>query len=250
MPSLSIHATQRDAGFSLVEMAIVLAIVTLLLSGMLPALSGQIEQRHVSATVKQMDEIRQALIGYAIINGRLPCPADGAIATGLASAGQESTTGTGRAMTCGNAGSARVLPWATLGVGETDAWGRRFTYRVTPAFADGTDGTGCAGAVTTGASFQLCSSGSLNVLSAAAGGANVVSNIPVVVVSHGANGLGAYTTGGRQISGASGDENENADNDNTFVSHDFTSSPSFDDLVAWLPPGILLNRMVAAGRLP
>lgn len=250
MPAMNINATRRDAGFSLVEMAIVLVIVTLLLSGMLPALSGQVEQRHVSETSKQLDEIRQALIGYAIINGRLPCPADGAIATGLANAGREATTGTGSAMTCSNAGSVRVLPWATLGVGETDAWGRRFTYRVTTTFADGTDGTGCTGAVTAGASFQLCSSGNLNVLSAATGGANVVTNIPVVVISHGANGLGAYTTGGQQIFGASGDESENADNDNIFVSHDFMSSPKFDDIVVWLPPSILLNRMVAAGKLP
>jgi len=44
------------------------------------------------------------------------------------------------------------------------------------------------------------------------------------------------------------DQGDNADNDNNFVSHDFTSS--FDNLVVWLSPNILFNRMVMAGKLP
>lgn len=239
------------AGFSLVEIAIVLAIVTLLMAGLLPTISGQVEQHHVSDTRKQLDEIQQALIGFAIINGRLPCPADGTIPTGQANAGIEATTGSGSAMTCASTGG--VLPWATLGVGETDAWGRRFTYRVTTVFADAiganTFGSGCTPATTpTQSSFALCSNGNLNVLSAASGGSNIASNVPAVVISHGSNGYGAYTPAGQQIGGASGDEAENADDDNSFVSHDFT--PAFDDLVAWISPSILLNRMVAAGKLP
>ena len=242
-------------GFTLIEMAMVLFIVALLLGGLLPTLSGQVEQRRVSETRKQLDEIQQAVIGFAIINGRLPCPADRTIATipGVANgAGQEATTGVGIAMTCTNTtGNAAwgVLPWATLGVSETDAWGRRFTYRVTAAFADGADGTGSAScAITTGISFQLCSSGNLNVLSSS-GGSNVASNVPAAIVSHGANGLGAYTPSGSPISGATGDELENADNNNTFVSRDFIQN-GFDDIVIWISPNTLMNRMVTAVKLP
>lgn len=241
----------RHTGFSLVEMAIVLAILAVLMAGLLPTISGQVELHHVRETRKQLDEIQQALIGYAVINGRLPCPANGAIASGSSNAGMEVTTGSGSSLTC--ASSSGVLPWATLGISETDAWGRRFSYRVDSVFADAisanTYGSGCSPATTpTQSSFALCSDGNLNVLSAASGGTTIAGNVPAIVISHGSNGYGAYTTTGQQIAGANGDEGENADSDNTFVSHDIT--PTFDDLSTWIAPSILLNRMVAAGKLP
>jgi len=233
-------------GFTLVEMAIVLAIVALLLGSLLPTISGQIEQQRRNETRKQMDEIKEALIGYAVINGRLPCPANGATASG-----NESITGTGTALTCNL--TKGVLPWATLGVNESDGWGRRFTYRVshgaTSNFADGADGTGAACSITAGISFQLCSSANINVL-ATSGGSSVAANVPAVVVSHGPNGLGAYPAGGgTQIGTATGDEDENANDDDTFVSHDQVQN-GFDDLVIWLSPNTLINRMVTVGKLP
>jgi len=239
------------AGFTLVEISIVLAIVALLLGGLLPTISGQIERQHVNETRKQLDEIREALIGYALRNGRLPCPADGTIASGQSTAGEEVTTGSGSSLTCNS--SSGVLPWVTLGVSETDAWGRRFTYRVDTNFADAisanTYGSGCSPSTTpTQSSFALCSSGNMTILSAASGGTNVATGIPAVVVSHGTDAYGAYTTNGNQVSGASGDEGENANGDSNFVTHDFT--PSFDDLVVWISPSVLMNRMVAAGKLP
>lgn len=239
---------QHQIGFTLVEMAIVLMIIGLLLGGLIPTISSQIEQQHTNETRKQLGEIQQALIGYALINGRLPCPADGTIATGQANAGVEATAGSNCANITGNAAWG-VLPWATLGASETDAWGRRFTYRVTAAFADGTDGDGSSCTVTAGVSFQLCSSGNLYVYTDATKTVSVASKIPAVVVSHGTNGLGAYTTSGQQIPGASGDESENADNNNSFVSHDFIQNV-FDDIVVWISPNILINRMVTAGKLP
>ena len=215
---------RRAAGFTLVEMAVVLMIVGLLLGGMLVPLSAQMEQQKISETRKTLDEIQQALIGYAIVNGRLPYPAKATLVSSVdANAGLADST-----LTSG------VLPWATLGTSETDAWGRRFTYSV-------------AGAFTT--TFTLASNGTLSVKNAATGGSGLASNIPAVVVSHGSNGLGGYTPQGVQLP-LSGDPDE-ADNSNggaTFVSHDFT--PTFDDLVIWLSPNILFNRMVAAGRLP
>lgn len=236
---------KKECGFTLVEMAIVLMIIGLLLGGLIPTLSAQKESQRINETRKQLDEINDALSGFALINGRLPCPANGTTASG-----NESTTGSGVSLTCTL--TQGILPWATLGVNETDGWGRRFTYRVsqgvTSNFADGADGTGASCNIATGVSFQLCSVANLNVLSTS-GGSNVAANVPAVVVSHGKNGLGAYPVGGgAAISGATGDEGENADDDNIFVSKD--SSPSYDDIVIWLSPNILLNRMVTAGKLP
>ena len=259
-----IRPRQVQTGFTLIEMAMVLFIVALLLGGLLPTISSQVEQRHVSETRKQLDEIQQALIGFAIIYGRLPCPADPTTPTGQSNsagfaAGTEYTSGTGITLTCANVTSNAgwgVLPWATLGINETDAWGRRFTYRVTTIFADAitanTFGSGCTPSPTpTQSSFALCSPGNLNV-GLTPGATNVAANVPAVIVSHGTNGLGAYTPTGQQITpvpAATTDEGDNTDNDNNFVSHDFAQN-GFDDLVVWISPNTLMNRMVAAGKLP
>ena len=230
MTYLFIQNKQR--GFTLVEMAMVLLIVALLLGGLLPTISGQIERQRVSDTRKQLDEIRQALIGFAVINGYLPCPADGTIATGQPNAGIVKSA-------CAAGANGGVIPWVILGVSETDAWGRRFTYRVTPTFA------------TAGTPFLLSSTGNLNV-GLTPGGSNVAASVPVVIVSHGINGLGAYLPSGQQVTpvpAATTDEGDNVDNDNNFVSHDFAQN-GFDDLVVWISPNTLMNRMVAAGKLP
>ena len=99
--------------------------------------------------------------------------------------------------------------------------------------------------------FAICSSGTLNVLSAALGGATVAIDVPAVIISHGKNAAGAYTTQGTQLPvGSDGDEQENSDGsaDNNYVNH--TPTPNFDDRVVWLSNNILLNRMVTAGKLP
>lgn len=244
-------------GFTLVEMAMVLMIVGLLLGGLIPTLTAQMESQRISETRKQMDEIQQALIGYAIINGRLPCPADPTIATGQGGAGAERTP------PCTGNDSAGVLPWATLGVDETDAWGNRYTYRVSSDFADAVGTTfgediayGCVSTrICTPAntpqysSFALCSCGTLNVRSAATGGTSVAIDAPVVIISHGKNSAGAYTQQGTQLPASSdADEQENSDGNTNYVSH--TPTPSFDDEIVWLSNNILLNRMVTAGKLP
>lgn len=244
-----VNTQQTQLGFTLVEMAIVLAIITLLLTGLIPTISNQIEQKQRSETRKQMDEIQQALIGFAIINGRLPCPADPAILTGTANAGIERATCTTAAVTVDG-----VLPWVTLGVPETDAWGNRFTYRVTEYFADTialntVQTTGTCTSTPTSSSFALCTEGDITIKDSV-GGNTVASKIPAIVVSHGPKSSGAYTSqgGAVRIAGATGDELENANNDATFIYK--TTASDFDDLVVWVSPNTLFNRMVTAGKLP
>jgi hypothetical protein len=91
--------------------------------------------------------------------------------------------------------------------------------------------------------------GTLTVKTAATGGTNVAASIPAIFVSHGSNGFGAFTTAGIQLSPSlAPDEADNSDTDTIFVSHDFT--PTFDDLVMWISPNVLFDRMVMAGKLP
>jgi prepilin-type N-terminal cleavage/methylation domain-containing protein len=112
-------------GFTLAELAVVLVIVSLLIGGLLVPLSAQIDQRNYNETQQQISEIREALIGFAVVNGRLPRPATSA------------TNGAENPAICGSeALCTGFIPWSTLGVKKTDAWNKIIQYSVSPAYAD------------------------------------------------------------------------------------------------------------------
>ena len=84
--------SNHSTGFSLVELAMVLFIVSLLIGGLMMPLSAQHEIHGRQETDKALTNIREALIGFAIVNGRLPCPAPATLATGATGVGLEATT--------------------------------------------------------------------------------------------------------------------------------------------------------------
>ncbi|MDO8990606.1 MAG: type II secretion system protein [Sideroxyarcus sp.] len=203
----------RAAGFTLVEIAIVLLIVTLLMTGLVPSISSQIEQGRRNEAGKYMNEVRDALVGYALANKFLPCP---------------DTDNDGYANACATPAIGK-LPYKDLGVTAKDAHGATLEYGVTNAFAD------------SGTPFTLATPGAIKICttSLSCSGATALTETAVaVIVSRGAN----WSTP------PLGDELENANSDVKFVSHDITSG--FDDQVIWISPNILFNRMVAAGQLP
>lgn len=53
-----------NCGFTLVELAMVLFIVTLLLGAILPPLATQIQQKQIEQTQAQLDEAKEVLFGY------------------------------------------------------------------------------------------------------------------------------------------------------------------------------------------
>src|SRR5690349_14068984 len=61
-------------GFSLVEMAVVLVIFGLLIGALVLPLSGQLDAKKYSETRQDLESIKSALIGFAVLYGRLPCP--------------------------------------------------------------------------------------------------------------------------------------------------------------------------------
>jgi prepilin-type N-terminal cleavage/methylation domain-containing protein len=224
-------AAQRQRGFSLLEMAIVLVIVGLLLGGMLGGIGALQQQQRNAQTQQQLAEIRDALIAFAVVNRRLPCPAAPATPSTTAGAGVE------RAPTAGGCtgGTSGVLPWATLGLPETDAWGRRFSYRVSAAYAR------------LAPAFTLATAGDNVVRNAAA--VQIAGAIPAVIVSHGLNTRGSRGPSGALAAGSTdAREQENADGDLDFVAD--TPTATFDDHVVWVPGTLLVNRMLQAGALP
>lgn len=233
MPST--QAPHHQPGFTLIELAIVLVIVALLTSGLLMGISAQRSTAENADAQRQLENIREALLGYAMANGRLPCPALANLPN------TDVNAGIAPAPPCDNALRYGVVPWVTLGLPETDPWGRRFTYYASSDFTAALAGG-------TLASFTLATLGNANIKDSAGSSANIASEIPAVVVSHGSNGAGAWQPDGTQLGGAAGDELENANNTLTFVSH--VPSSGFDDLVTWIVPSILKSKMVAAGRLP
>ncbi len=243
-----LRVSRPHAGFSLIELAVTLFILTLLIGSILFPLTAQIDQSRVSRTERQLEQIKEALIGYAIINRNLPCPAKSA------TDGNEDRISGGTTCRLVSSNPIRVgfLPWVTLGLDQADAWDNLFRYSVSATHTDSD--------LTT--NFTLDDIGDITIQTRDNTGALVnLSNssaIPVVIMSHGKNSFGATTREGTPRftpGGWAGDERDNANNSTTFVWRirtERTTAPGgeFDDIVAWITPNILNSRMVAAGRLP
>lgn len=242
-----------QTGFSLVEMAVVLAIVAFLLSGLLPTISGQVAQQRMNETRKQMEEIRSAMLGFAMANGRLPCPdtdtpPDGNenIAAPTVTNNVPQTGQSTKIFLCSSQGGG--LPFNQLGTLQLDNYNSAYIYRVASAFSEKDEiysALNATGTLLNTTYFTLSSTGNLKVCSATNNAATspcptprLIDNAAAVIVSKGSNWANTPSV----------EETENTDNDNDFVSHDPT--PTFDDLVVWLSPNTLFNRMVAAGKLP
>jgi prepilin-type N-terminal cleavage/methylation domain-containing protein len=242
-------------GFTLIELAVVIAIVGLLLGAVLSPLATQLSVRKNRDAERVLRDAREALMGYAVSQGRLPCP-------------DTDRDGLEDAPCNDDAGDNYVVgfvPWQTLDVNPIDPWGRILGYGVSDEFTY---------FVRTG---QPAAANQLDILDT--GNANVVSpdlqtkvptnltfSAPVVLLSAGANGYGGTYLDGAAIpqpGGIGADEAENLNGDPTFVQRIRTdpagacddtvagSAPcEFDDVVTWISGAQLMGLMVQAGQLP
>jgi prepilin-type N-terminal cleavage/methylation domain-containing protein len=216
---------KSSQGFSLVEMAIVLVIVGFLISAFLVPLSAQRDLRDYTMVKTDLEQIREALYGFAIINGRLPCPTNQPNPA-VAGYGEE-------APNCAAPVTEGYLPWKTLGVREIDSWGIRRTvasdpwvgywrYRVNPSAA-------------IPFTINTIFTPTLSVRDSAGNALTANAESPMAIV---------YSTG----------KNLNPDGENAGAFDGIYQSDvpvnTFDDVTVWISRNILMNRMVSAGRLP
>lgn len=128
------RTTRIQSGFTLIEIAIVLLIVTILLGYTVALFPRQQELKQFRAVDQEMDEIIAAIIGFAQVNGRLPCPAI------PNSAGAEDGGGGAECTSFGG-----FVPTSTIGFegrlnGDTlllDPWGNPYRYYVSDSDMDG-----------------------------------------------------------------------------------------------------------------
>ena len=265
----------RAVGFTLVEIAIVVAIVALLLGSLTYTLSAQLEQAGIEETRRRLEQARSLLLAFAIVHGRLPCPARStSFADEVRNAAGQCTDGSaedyyGGTLPGGVTGG--LLPARAIGFQPVDAdgfaldaWGNRIRYAV-EKFVSGCSGPPVLPHFTSGANLKsngiTCQPRDLLVCKSATGisgvagsancgaAANALTNQNVVAALVYSPGRNHAASGAASL-----DEAANTNGDAVFVSHPPTppgaANGEFDDQVAWIAVGELYARLLAAGVLP
>jgi len=242
-------------GFTLIELAVVLVIVGILLSSFIGNLATRIENTRKSETIEELKEIKQALFAYAFVNGALPCPDCAVVGAGCIA----SMVGDGKsdppAGVCSVGIVSGSVPWVTIGIGRSDAWGTRYRYAVQSDYADETIPFKIDTASPTITIQEPDLVADPTGLTAHA----LADNVAAVIYSHGKNGQGGISEAGvarGSIPPTNLDELENNDNDYYYYMRT-ESAPGatiaggeFDDLVIWISEYELKAKMIEAGKLP
>ena len=272
---MTIGSRHQQRGFSLLEIAIVLAILGFVLTIGLKSTGAYLSAERRQTTVARLAGIDAALVNYVALQKRLPCPADGASTQGAALLGVErrdNATGLcsidpGPPVTpFMNRG---VVPWVTLGISEAEAldgWNNRITYRTISVALTGltlTDGlkmsdcdpagsfvvappAAVCNAACVAGSMALCTKpiDFLNgrglvvrdgfVAPAVPSGAQIMSpgggtGAAYVLISHGENRGGAYSSAGVIQSGSPANSAlENINNNNQAIQPFYMDAPQVD----------------------
>jgi type II secretory pathway pseudopilin PulG len=204
------------AGFTLIELGLVLILLALLGGGLLLPISGAADALARRQAQAGLADIRAALLAYAALHGHLPCP-DPSLTSDDAAYGL--AAGRCPGVTAG------FLPFRSLGLAELDPWGERWRYRVDGRFADADAPIG----------FDSAFSSPPLVVLDGRGRPLVTAIEPPLAIF--------YSTGANRHADAL---NAEAAAERCTSS---TPAPDFDDLVQWFARPLLFNTLIAAGRL-
>jgi prepilin-type N-terminal cleavage/methylation domain-containing protein len=257
--------SRTHRGFTLTEMAVVIAIITLLIGGAMATLSSIIETRNNEEATRRLNAAVDALIGYAVVNKRLPCPAVCTDPPTCSAGGVEAPAGGGAACTNPYGG---FLPGRTIGFTPvdssgygTDPWGNKIRYAVAQT-VDTTGGV-CPAAqhFTTAANLKSngvgCKPNDLDILcSTVAAGVSATCNSTIRVADQNTIVFIVFSTGknGAIAAGQGADDTANTDGNASFV-HRFQSTTDstlgvYDDVMVIVPAGVFYQKLIAAGVLP
>ena len=233
---------QDGAVLLLLLLVLSLGAASMLISAMGRTQLDGVRMQRSALTLAQAND---ALLGFAAVNGRLPRPAVSAL------------DGHERRVACNSeAACTGFLPWVTLGVSGSDAWGKLLRYSVTPEYTlvpddpanlygsktvQGRDGDG------DGELFPLAGRGGCGLGRCAA----------VVLWSNGRNNLGTSVAGVPLANGSDTNADEVA---NDGATDNFIKRPASDDatqgggeydqLITWIGRDVLLARLSASRRTP
>ncbi|MCL2161028.1 MAG: type II secretion system GspH family protein [Betaproteobacteria bacterium] len=225
MHTVSMNAGKR--GFTLVEMAIVLVVLGLIASLFVTPLAMRAEASRRHAAESMLDDIVEALIGFALVHGRLPCP-------GIEPDPMSPAYGLEQGPPC-VLNVSGYLPWRTLGLSAHDPWGSarvsasqpwtgHWHYRPDKNFAEGA------------ISLSTLPSGHIQIKDH---DGNLISTADSRVVAI------VFSTGpNRQADGLNATHSPTSP---TFEAGEPT--PAFDDLLRWIGHPLLIARLARSGRL-
>jgi prepilin-type N-terminal cleavage/methylation domain-containing protein len=278
---------KQQKGFTLIEIAIVLMIVTILLGYTVAMFPIQQELKHYRQAESEMKEILDNLVAFAQVNGRLPCPDTNGdinattvvgVIDGLEDDDDLIDNVTSLAGTDGLIDDCKAyfgyLPRATIGISGDidlqgrllDPWGEPYLYAVSEANNDTDSDATTAAAIDVVSPNGIQEEGLSNNLQldlyictdsdtlgndltcADVSGNSVIENVAAVIIS----------TGKDKNQVASNIQAENVDdlhdggNDKVYIfsTRNDTTSTEYDDVVRWLSPNLLYSKMIEAERLP
>lgn len=259
-------------------------------------ITAQVEQRNIAQTKATIEAVKEALLGYAMANGRFPCPAvEGATAVeAFAPNPPYAVQGTAVNGIClsftngaafGFNANQGFVPGVTLGITPTDnngyvldAWNNPIRYAITAVTADAVNVPSQSFVFTSTNGMKNANSGAcpncgmswipnqtasngitanqtlLSICNTATGIAGGACSGAATRITEGAV-LVVYSLGKNFVTGGIGtDEAANLNADAAFIDHEpFPSGNAngeYDDIMSWLSPSTIFNRMVQAGQLP
>lgn len=239
--------TASEQGFTLIELAIVILVSGLLLSGIISAYEGYTKARTQTVTLDNLDMARGALGQFYTRHGRLPCPAPPGLPPEDTRTGREfcapaDNPSPGKCLEDGfcrqNGMDADLnseedtilkgaLPYITLNLNSAyalDGWQRQFVYVVTENITSRDMFSEDLGAI------QLVKADGKTSVGTGKG-------LQAIVFSSGDNGKGAYLSSGALYLPCEGKgvDIRNCDHDGAYVSDVLSiGNPQsyFDDIVA------------------
>jgi type II secretory pathway pseudopilin PulG len=238
-------------------MAVVIALIGVLMSFGLSALNVYRNGQNASATLQKQIVVRDALIVYLRQYKRLPCPdTDFTAPDGIENRATPGDTNTACTAAAG------LVPYVTLNLprdSAIDGYENYFSYIVSR-----NSGSNPLNEWTKSAGFAADRLGELTIRTRAFASpfalTDLTTTAAVVLVSHGRNGLGAYSRAGTRNTIPSSvdarliDEQTNASLGITYVRRDSTTDDTvtggaFDDVVMFLSPGDLMSYLLREGTL-